>query len=218
MLIYIYYGIGTPQIGSYTPPPQRQLLSPFEVRVRARRIAPITAISVEDNPPSPENTKNTMSRNKYQLFSNITPPNSFFITICPTMRQSALFFSDFYMLICWYGNLTWFWNSNPSQKLSPKKRSVIFSIRIFWSLRRCNTDKNHLRIVHKWNVCQRSMQPAFNQSNHLLAPAEISSLSQYCQSKTARKNHFLFPPQQKDWRGHWGRCRIFGLYKSLTKF
>jgi hypothetical protein len=53
------------------------------------------------------------------LFSNIISPNGFFITICSTLRQSDLFFAGFYMLICWYGNLNWFWNSNLGQKLSP---------------------------------------------------------------------------------------------------
>ena len=156
-----------------------------------------------------------MSRNKYQLFSNIHAPNSFFITICSTMRQSDLFFSVFYMLICWYGNLTWLRNSNLGQKLSPQKRSAIFSIRIFWCMRRCDTDKNHLRPVNKWNVCQWFVWTAFTQSNHLLTPAEISSFSRNCQAKTTRQNHFLLPSKQKNWRCHWSWRRIFGIHQSL---
>ena len=186
------------------------------VSVNASNIAPITAISVLDSAPSPENTQNTMSRNKYQLFSNIIHPIGFFITICTTIRQSDLFFSVFYMLICWYGNLTWFWNSNLSQKLSPQKRSALLIVRVFLCMCRCNTDKNNMRFVHQWNVCQWPVQSAFSQSNNLLTSTAILTLGRYCESKATRKNYLLFIAQQKDWKRNWSRCRISWLHNPLT--
>lgn len=44
----------------------------------ANSTAPITAISLVDILPSEENARNTTSKNKYQLSSNITAPMTFY--------------------------------------------------------------------------------------------------------------------------------------------